>query len=174
MPKVTHVKAARKDNPVCKKGESYYWWKFPYGPKLCSSTYPKRSQLTQSDFFSQMYNIEDEVIARFNEAGDVEELRGMVEDAVEQIGELGEECCEKLDNMPESLQDGPTGELLQSRSDECESMADELERIDLDDYDGPGWEPEKTGKLKNDPPDEFITWLDDKVDELQAVAYNGE
>ena len=157
MPKVTYVNAARKDNPVCKKGESYYWWKFLRGPKLYSLTLPKRSQLTQSDFFSQMYAIEDDVIAGFDDAGDsLEELKSMVEDAVEQIRGLGDECCEKLDNMPEGLQEGPTGELLQSRSDECESMADELEQIDLD------------------PPDEFITWLESKIEELQAIAYNGE
>ena len=180
MPRVTHVKAARKDNPVCKKGESYDWWstrstigKRYVSHKHYSLTRPKRSQLTQSDFLSQMYDIEDEVIAGFDNAGDsLEELRSMVEDAVEQIRGLGDECCEKLDNMPEGLQDGPTGELLQSRSDECESMADELEQIDLDDYDGPEWGPDKPGK--NDPPDEFVTWLENTIEELQAIEYTGE
>ena len=157
MPKVTHVKAAQRDNPVCRKGESYYWWSFRFGGKHYSLTYPRRSQLTQSDFLSQMYDIEDEVIAGFNNAGhSLEELRSMVEDAMEQIRALGEECDEKLNNMPEGLQEGPTGELLQNRYDECETMADELEQIDLD------------------PPDEFVTWLENKIEELQAIEYNGE
>ena len=38
MPRVHHVKSARKDNPVAKKGESYYWWKFRYGGKRYSKT----------------------------------------------------------------------------------------------------------------------------------------
>ncbi len=51
MPRVTHVKKARKDNPVCKAGESYYWWKFRYGGKRYSLTRPRPSQLTQSAYF---------------------------------------------------------------------------------------------------------------------------
>jgi hypothetical protein len=56
MPKVNHVKCARKDNPEhdIKAGESYYWWSMMQGSrgvKHYSKTYPKRSQLTNSDFF---------------------------------------------------------------------------------------------------------------------------
>ena len=34
--------------------------------------------------------------------------------------------------MPDSLQQGPTGELLQGRADSCEEWADSLEGVDLD------------------------------------------
>jgi len=176
MPIVTHVKSARKENPVAKRGESYYWWKTRttvgksfVGTKHYSKAYPKRSQLTQSDFFSQMYDIEDDVIAGFSgtvKAGSspgqtIEDLQSEVNDAIEQIRALGDEQIDKLDNMPEGLQEGPTGELLQGRYDECEVMASELEGIDLDDYD-------------EDSDDSFETWLEGKIDELQAVSYNGE
>ncbi len=169
MPRVTYVKVARKDNPVAKKGESYYWWKFNYGPKCFSLTYPKRSQLTRSDFFSQMYDIADDVIAGFSETSEVgsspgqriEDLQSAVNDAIEQVRTLGEEQTDKLDNMPDSLQEGSTGELLQSRYDECESMACELEGVDLDDYD-------------EESDDSFDEWFDAKIDELQGVSYDGE
>lgn len=166
MPKVTHVKKARKDNSVCKVGESYYWWKFRFGGKHFSLTYPRPSQLTQSDFLSQMYGFEEHL-------GDlsidtVDDLQMEIESMVEEIRNLGEEQEEKLQNMPEGLQEGPIGELLQSRYDECETMADELEQIDFDDYDGPKW------NSKDDQPEEFTNWLSGKVDEVQGINYNGE
>jgi hypothetical protein len=168
MPRVTFVKKARKDNPVAKRGESYYWWKFKFGAKHYSLTPPKRSQLTQSNFFSQMYDIEDEVLGNFAGMQSVDDLQSVVEDAADQIRALGEECQDNLYNMPESLQESPTGELLQSRIDECEGMAEELEGVDLDDYDGPEIQDD------SDPPSEFVEWLSGKIEELQCVTYNGE
>jgi len=120
-----------------------------------------------------MYAIEDDVIGNLNLYVTVDDLKQEVDDAASQIRELGEEQEGKLDNMPDGLREGPTGEMLQNRYDECERMADELEGIDLEDYDGPEWEPE-SGKLKNDPPEEFTDWLQGKIDELQSVSYNGE
>lgn len=63
MPRVHFVKKARKDvsNSDIKKGESYYWWKFRFGGKCVSRTPPKQSQLTQSDFLSQIYKIQDRI-----------------------------------------------------------------------------------------------------------------
>ena len=50
MPRVYTVNAARKDYPDdgISKGDTYYYWKFNYGSKVKSKTYPKRSQLTRS------------------------------------------------------------------------------------------------------------------------------
>jgi len=172
MPRVTYVKKARKDNPICKAGESYYWWKFNFGPKGYSLTPPKASQLTRSEFLSQMYSFEEQIGALVVNTAD--DLRDAVENIAEEIRALGEEQTDKLCNMPEGLQEGPTGELLQIRYDECEAMADELERIDFDDYSGPDWGPEKDGKLQNDPPEVFLEWLGEKLEEVQNVAYNGE
>lgn len=168
MARVTHVKKARKDNPVVKKGESYFHWSFRFGGKHYSKTYPKRSQLTQSGFLSQMYSIEDDSIADFCSTTSVDALQEEVDNVAQQIRDLGEECEENRNNMPEGLQDGLTGELLQTRYDDCEAMADELEAIDLDDYDGV--------EVKNaeNPPHEFTEWLDGKVEELQSVSYAGE
>ena len=101
MPRVTHVKSARKDNPVAKKGESYYWWKFRYGGKHYSLTHPKPSQLTQSAYFGTLYSLQEEV----EEAGlaDVDDWESLVESITSQLQDLGSETQESLDNMPDSL-----------------------------------------------------------------------
>lgn len=160
MARVTFVKKARKDNSVCKAGESYYWWKFNYGPKMYSLTPPNRSQLTRSSFLSQMYDIEDEIASISGTAAG--ELRIVTDDLVQRIRDLGDECQGSLDNMPEGLQEGPTGEILQSRVDECEGMAGELESIDLDDPE------DEEGSEK------YQEWIDDRISELSGVCYNGE
>lgn len=45
---------------------------------------------------------------------------------------LRDQCQESLDNMPEALQEGDTGQMLQDRIDNLESVIDELNEIDYD------------------------------------------
>jgi hypothetical protein len=132
MPRVNFVKKAAKDYPEAgiKKGEEYYHWKFRFGPMVRSKEHPKPWQLTRSEFYSTLYQIQD-AIGNIK-AEDVEDLQQQVQDLAGQIRELGEECQEKHDNMPDSLQDSETGELLTSRAEAMESAADELEGIDFD------------------------------------------
>jgi len=126
MPKVTFVKKARKDNPACKKGESYYWWKHAYSPKRYSLTRPRSSQLTQSDFLSQLYGAQEAIE---DGGSSLSSLRDAIEDARSVIEEIGGECTEKRDNMPDALQDASTGELLQTRADSCEEVAQRLDEL---------------------------------------------
>jgi hypothetical protein len=132
VPRVTHVKAAAKDHPAAgiKKGESYYWWKFRFGGKHMSKTPPRPSQLTQSDFLSTQLELEERIGDL--KADTFEDLKGEVESIVEEIRRLGEEQADKIGNLPDSFQQGPTGELLQGRADGCEEWADALEGVDLD------------------------------------------
>ena len=138
MPRVHHVKKARKVNPVAKVGEPYYWWKFRYGGKRYSKTYPKRSQLTQSAFLGGMADVEDDVIANVSfDTTDadwrdsIESVASEIEDALQS---LADDCQESLDNMPENLQENSSsGEMLQERIDEVESMISELQNITADD-----------------------------------------
>jgi len=146
MPRVTHVKSARKDNQVCKKGESYYWWKFRYGGKRYSLTYPKGSQLTQSAYFGTLYSLQESI----EETGlsDVDDWESLVQDVTSQLEDLGSETQDSLDNMPESLQSSPTGELLQERVEACESAVSDIECIDEpeefeeEDFEREDFEPE--------------------------------
>jgi hypothetical protein len=127
MPRVTFVKAARKDNPVCKKGESYYWWKFRYGGKRYSLTRPRQSELTQSEFLSQAYALQERLEDLTCE--DAQELQDELNSIAEEARNLGEEQQDKLYNMPDQLQDGDVGQMLEERYNACEEFASELEDI---------------------------------------------
>ena len=128
MPKLNFVKKARKDNPVAKRGEPYYWWKFAFGSKQYSATRPPRSSLTQSEYFSQLWAMED----GFQGADTAEELASQIEQFKSELEELRDAQEEKKDNMPESLQESSTGELLQERYDALDEWIDELEGLDTD------------------------------------------
>jgi len=157
MPRVIHVKAARKDNPACKKGESYYHWSFRYGGKHYSKTYPRQSQLTQSDFLSQAYSIQERIedwdyeldanTSHEDTVADIkEQAESFLEEVVSEVEELANECEEKRDNMPEGLQEGPTGELLEGRASSCEEWASNLESVDIEECEGEGTDEDDTAE----------------------------
>jgi len=127
MPKVTYVRKARKDNPVCKKGEPYYWWKFPFSGRRFSLTYPKPQQLTQSGYFISVYDLLDKANDWHVIAGDESDYQNYIDEIASDIAEIGDQCQESLDNMPEALQYAPTGELLQERIDACYEAQNEIE-----------------------------------------------
>lgn len=127
MPRVHFVKKAQKDYGDIKRGESYYWWKFRYSEKSRSKTRPMPQQLTRSEFWSQVYDFQDEV----RNISDSDSR----DDITSRMRELADEQDEKRNNMPESLYDSPTGELLGNRQDSLNQWADELDELDLDDED---------------------------------------
>lgn len=126
MARVHHRKARKnyKDHGI-KKGDMYYYVKIKTGPRssrvIRSLKPPKRSQLTSSSYLSQLYDIEDNIAAmtEINEAADY----------AEQLRTLGEEQRDNLSNMPDSLQQSETGQMLEERADACDSAADEIESI---------------------------------------------
>ena len=133
MARLHHVKKARKDNPVCKKGEDYYWWQFAFSSKRYSKTKPSRSTYsTQSAFLGGVMDIEDNLSSRFEGLSSSGEFLDVLNEIAQEVRELGEQCQESLDNMPEQLQYAPTGELLQERIDGCEEWADQIESVDCD------------------------------------------
>lgn len=130
MARVHHVKKARKNykHAGIKKGESYYWWKFRYGGKNMSKTYPKPSQLTQSEFLGALYAMQEK-ISDFS-CDTVDEFNSFKEEIIEEIDQLIDETQGKLDNMPDALQQAPTGELLQNRIDALEDWKSQIENIE--------------------------------------------
>ena len=126
MARVQHRKAA-KDYPAqgIAKGDMYYYVKIKTGPRtsreMRSKTPFKRSQLTQSDYLSQLYDWEDGKA----EISDMESAQQFADD----IRTLGEEQDEKFNNMPEGLQQGDSGQMIEARRDACEAAADEIEEI---------------------------------------------
>ena len=140
MARVTLVKKARKDQGSCKcgtkikTGDEYRWWQFRFGPRnvrcMKPECAPRGSDLTQSEFLSQLSNIEDsvsEALSDFNNGSQPGDLASALSTAADELRTLGEECQEKKDNMPEGLQEGDVGQLLEERASGCEEKADELE-----------------------------------------------
>jgi hypothetical protein len=168
MATVHHVKKARKDNKAqgIKKGNEYWWWSFKHGyssSKHYSLTPPKRSQTTQSPFYAAMYDIEDMI----SDAVADDTLPGVVESIVEALREAADECQEKFDNMPEGLQQGDTGQLLEQRVEACNTAADEFEGIDMEvpEIDLKG--PEGSGETEE-------TFWQEKLDEVQGISIDYE
>ena len=129
MARLNFVKKARKDYPESniKKGDSYYWWKFNFGRKQKSRTKPSRSRLTQSSFYSQLWDIQDTIA----ETMTVEGVEGDLESLISDLQNLLDECQESLDAMPEQLQEtSAAGETLTERIENMETYINELESID--------------------------------------------
>lgn len=129
MAKAQFVKKARKDIPSAgiKAGESYYWWSFRFGGKHYSKTPPKPSQLTGSAFMSQFLSIQEQ----FQELEADESLEDNVQNLKDELESLKDETQGSLDNMPEGLQQGSTGELLQERIDAIDGWISDLDAIDF-------------------------------------------
>lgn len=50
----------------------------------------------------------------------------------DELNNIRDQCQDSLDNMPEGLQEGDTGQLLQERIDTLDSVISELENIDYE------------------------------------------
>lgn len=157
MPRVHHVKKARKDHRDIKKGESYYWWKFRYGGRRTSRIRPTRQQLTQSGFLQNVYDIEDSIGAITTD----EDMADQIQQLVDDVQSLSDETQESLDAMPEQLQENSdSGMLLQERIESLEEMVSELESIDVDVDDD----------LKDDEKQERYEQI---IEEIQNISYQG-
>ena len=136
MPRVHFVKSARKANPVAQPGQSYYWWKFRHGGKRYSLKYPRPSMLTQSEYLSTLRSLVEQVqdfdVEKDGGADNFEALRDEIVSAVCDLRDMQQD---NLDNMPESLQSSPTGELLQERIDALDSAESEIENLDVESID---------------------------------------
>lgn len=132
MPRLHFVKKARKaiKDEGIEKGDSYYWWKFRFGGKHVSKSQPRRSQLTQSEFLSSIYDLEDSFQSSLNDVEGAED-ESVVDDfrsMADEIRSLGDEQSDKARNMESAFPGGnPTIDLLNERQEACESIASEIE-----------------------------------------------
>lgn len=182
MPRVHFVKKARKDNSAVKAGEPYYWWKFRYGGKRRSKTRPRPSQLTQSAYYSSVRSLVERVEDyTFEDYDDFETFRDEMKD---EIQELGSQAQESLDNMPDSLQYSPTGELLQERVDACDTADNDLDSISEFEWDKD--EPEEGDfedadafqaaqeQYESDKATAFEEWVDNARSDMRDAISNAE
>jgi hypothetical protein len=140
MARVFTQKAA-KDYPSkgIKKGDIYYSWTLHKQPRQISATRPRPSQLTGSEKLSTLYGLRESIEdAKFDS---LEDWAAFLNETAGCARDVGEEYQDSLDNMPESLQQGSTGEAIQEKIDEIEAWAAELEdaandieALDIDDY----------------------------------------
>ena len=133
MAQVHFVKAAAKDNPKAgiKKGESYYWWQLYKRPKQYSKTRPRPSQLTGSAYRQQ-------VLAAIEGLEEVAALgdpwtESDRDDLVSELENLRDEQQDNYDNMPEGLQQGDTGMLLEERVSALDEWISELQGLEFND-----------------------------------------
>jgi hypothetical protein len=145
MARVHFVKKARKDNKAAgvKKGESYYWWanRMPgraFGVKRYSKTPPRPSQVAAPGSFRSCAAALQERLDDLTTEMSASDIKTELDDIALEARGLAEEQQEKFDNMPEGLQQGDTGQLLEERREALENWAEELELVgeDEDDLEG--------------------------------------
>lgn len=120
---------ARKDYPDAgiKKGDTYFFAQIKTGPRssriIRSKERIPQSKLTTSAFMSTVYSIGEQfdAIVHDNTAPDA------FRDLAQQVRDLGEETQSSFDNMPDGLQQGDTGQMLEERVSNCEQWADDIE-----------------------------------------------
>lgn len=121
-----HERKARKDYPAqgIKKGDTYYTWKTRVTVGKSYMGQVHRSLTRPLTTSSSAY---EQALAEIDKAFDsVEDAEGLREIAG-QIRDLGEEEQGKFDNMPEGLQQGDTGQMLEERASNCSQWADDVD-----------------------------------------------
>jgi len=135
MPRVFHVKKARKDNPAVKKGQPYYHWQRYRSRKQYSTKPPTRSQLTSSGKLAQIYDAEDSVTALYIDttegvlAGSIENAKDTIESAAEEFRTVGEEYGESADNLEEYFSGSQQIDDIREKAEACETAADEAVNV---------------------------------------------
>jgi hypothetical protein len=131
MARAHFVKKAQKDYPEVgiKKGESYWWWAHFRGGRHLSKNRPKPSQLAGSEFISTLLGLQEVFDAKYD---NTEDVKGEVENVISELESLRDDTQGKYDNMPEGLQQGDTGQLLEQRVEGLDTLIQELESIDFE------------------------------------------
>lgn len=93
---------------------------------ICDDCNVPRSELTSSQYLGWIFDLQDNFV--INSKDDVESL-------IEIIEEQKEELEERFENIPEQLQEGNAGTILQDRIEILEDTICQLEQIDFDDND---------------------------------------
>lgn len=164
---------ARKDYPAngIVKGDDYFFCQIKTGPRsnrILRSKEPfKPSQLTTSPYKSSFYSAQEAW-------GASDKDEGAMREAAEAIREIGQECQSSFDNMPEGLQQGETGQLLENRANECERIVYELDQF-ADEYESLEEPVEPEDEMAEEMDGRDRVDLEEQHDEYQtALAEYGE
>lgn len=162
-----------EDKILINVGESYWTWCFYGGSPIYSKERPRPSQLTQNWFKQELYCIQEKI--EDFEPEDVEDVATFIDEIRDDAESLKDECQEHLDNMPEQLQDSDSGQTLQERIDNLDSVIGDIDNFNSE------FESE-IEKEDDETDDEFLErqseekqqWLDDKTSEIQEFDFNFE
>ena len=134
MAKVQVIQKSRKEykcskcGKVIPVGSKYYKGEINFGPTIirCADCKLEAWEVTTSDW--QLST--GAIINRWEENYGLSE--STPEELHDEIENIMDDQQERLDNMPEGLQEGDVGQLIQERIDACEAAMDELDNIDID------------------------------------------
>src|SRR5262249_15264378 len=126
------------------------------------------SQLTVSDFWVAYYSAREafeDALAGADSFASLEDARS---DFASELENIRDEQSDKLNNMPEGLQQGSTGELLQERYDGLDGVISDLQGVDIPD-DGDFEQKETEEGEEGDETEEK-----DEAEENELVNDSGE
>lgn len=136
MAKVHHVKRAYKNymRHGIRRGSEYWWWSSRrktsggiVSTKHFSKVPPKQSQLTASSYKRAYWLLVEQLDKDVsNSLGNIGAASEVLSVAADHFASLMHEQRDKLDNMPQHLQQSPSAELLRSRFEQCQSVVDSL------------------------------------------------
>ena len=117
-----------KCGEVIRKGDTYFKGvPFRRAPIIrCQKCGLRHWELSSSNYVQSVGRLVE------NWQDDYELGEDTAQSIVDELSNIQEECQDSLDNMPEGLQEGDTGQLLQERIDNIQEAIDELDSIDYD------------------------------------------
>lgn len=164
------------DKILINVGESYYTWCFYGGNPNYSKVCPRPSQLTNNWFKSELYSISEKV--EDCECQDPDSLLEFIEEVKSELESLRDEVQERLDNMPEQLQECSSGEILQERIDNLDDIINEFDCLDLD-FESEFTEEDDRDTMSDEEWEEQLDnekeeWVANKIDEISSIDINFE
>lgn len=180
MPKV-EKRTARKDYPAygISKGDTYYYYytkiRQQRGGIVKRSLTPfKPSDLTTSEYLGTLFSIREAWEESDQGIDDIEAAKTELET-------LQEETSDKFENMPEGLQMGDTGQLLEARRDSLEEAINELDTLhgEMEELEEPE-EPDEVEEPTDDEAPDFLAKTDafetyqDDLTEYEEAQQNYE
>lgn len=134
MGAVSYIKSSRKVwkcdkcGSIIEKGQPYYRGEINFGPVFirCKKCRLKPYEVTTSEFKRSI----GELLDTWADTYSLDECG--IEDLISALEEIRDDQQDRLDNMPEQLQESSSGEILQERIDMLESAIDDLSNIDID------------------------------------------
>ena len=143
MARINVVNKSRKENKCggCGKiipvGSKYFYVDFYSGRHAvrCASCGFKRWETTENSYLQTLYQIQDDYQEKLDNMDADTADTSIKDDIVSDLENLRDECQERFDNIPEQLQDGDAGSLLQERIDSLDEAISDIDNVDFEEFD---------------------------------------